>query len=65
MAVDGLGDIEDVLLGVKDVDDPDRVGQILVGEVPDPGCAVTEHDAALGAIDAPALKLTPYPLGKG
>ena len=65
MAVDGLGDIEDVLLGVKDVDDLDRVGQILVGEVSDPGRAVTEHDAALGAIDASALKLTPHPLGKG
>ena len=36
-AVDGLGDVEDVLLGVKDVHDLDGVGQVLVGEVPDPG----------------------------
>ena len=63
-AVDGLGDVEDVLLGVKDVHDLDGVGQVLVGEVPDPGRAIAEHDAARDEIDASALEFAQHALGE-
>ena len=53
-AVDGPGDLEQVLLGVEDVDDLDGAGEVLVGEVPDPGGAVAEHDAPPGPVEAAA-----------
>ena len=56
-SVDGLGDLEQMALGVEDVDDLDGVGEVLVGEVPDPWRAVAEHDLARRVVEAAALGL--------
>ena len=50
--VDRLGDVPQVLLGVEQVDDLDRVGKRHVGDVPDPGRAVADHDLAGSAVEA-------------
>ena len=54
---DGLGGLEQMLLGVPDVDDLDGAGEVLFGEVPDPGGAVAEHDLLLSGIEARAARL--------
>ena len=51
--VDGLGDIEHVLFRVPYVYDPDRVRDMLFGEVPDPRRPVPEDDPAPG-VEEPA-----------
>jgi len=50
---------------VKPVDDLDRIGKALVGQVPDPGRTVAEHNAPLGTVEAAplCLALDPPPLG--
>ncbi len=64
-SIQRLGDIEDVLLGVEDIDALDGVRHMLVGEVPDPGRAIAEDDPALDAEQVTALALAPHPTGKG
>ena len=64
-AIDGMGDLEEVLFGVVDVDDLDGVGGILAGPVPDPGGAVTEDDALGDLIEAAASGFTEHAAGKG
>ena len=62
---DGFGDLEEMALGVEDVDDPDGVGDVLVGEVPDPWRAVAEHDATLRLVETTSLGLAQGTLGEG
>ena len=61
-AIDGVGDIEEVLFGVVDVDDLEGVGG---GPVPDPGGAVAEDDALGDLIEAAASGFTEHAAGKG
>ena len=63
--VDGLGDLEQMPLGVEDVDDLDRVGEVLVGEVPDPRCAIAEDNPAPGRVEAAAFGLAQDAPGEG
>ncbi len=51
-AVDGLGNVEQLLLGVEDIDDLDGVGEMLVGPVPDPRGVVAEDDLVRGLVEA-------------
>ena len=63
--VDGLGNLEQMALGVEDVDDLDGIGEVLVGEVPDPRRAVAQHDPALGVVEAAAFGLADDAPGEG
>ena len=63
--VDGLGDFEQMALGVEDVDDLDSVGEVFVGEVPDPRRAVAEDDLARRVVEAAALGLAQDALCEG
>ena len=63
--VDGLGDVPEVAFGVEDVDDLDRIGETLVGEGPDPGCAVAEDDPAVGIGETAAFGFAAHALGEG
>ena len=56
-AVDGLGDLEQMALGVEDVDDLGGVGEVLVGKVPDPRRTVAEDDPARRLVEAAPLGL--------
>ncbi|MCY4341996.1 MAG: hypothetical protein OXE83_00260 [Gammaproteobacteria bacterium] len=49
---------------MEEVDDLDGAGEVLVGEVPDPGGAVAERDAALGLLEAAALDFAQRALGE-
>ena len=42
-----------MLAGVIEVDDLNRVGEILLGEIPDPSRSVANNDLFLGAAPAP------------
>ncbi len=42
----------EMLAGVVDVDDLDGVGEVAVAQIPNPCCAVTEHDLTVGAVQA-------------
>ena len=44
-------------LGLEAVDDPGGVGEVLVGEVPDPRRAVAEDDPARRGVEAAPLGL--------
>ncbi len=59
-AVDGLGDVAQVLLRVVDINDLDGAGKLLGGQVPDPRGAVAEDDA-LGC----GVETAPYCLSIG
>ena len=56
-AVDGLGRVAQMLLGVVDVDDFDGAGKLLGGQVPDPGGAVAEDDPAERGVETAPLRL--------
>ena len=43
---------------------PHGAGQVFVGEVPDPGRSVAEHDAALGLCEVAALEFAQHPCGE-
>ena len=64
-AVDGLGRVAQMLLGVVDVDDFDGVGKLLGGQVPDPGGAVAEDDPAGCGVETASLCLAMDALRKG
>ena len=64
-AVDGVGGIEEVVFGVKDIDDLDGMGEVLFHKVPDPGGAVAEDDKTLGVVEAAAFGFTKDAAGKG
>ena len=51
-SVDGLGDVEQMPLGVEDIDDPDGAGGVLVRQVPYPERAVAEDRATRGLVEA-------------
>ena len=53
-SVEGFGDLEEMSLGMEDVDALDGAGEVLIGEVPDPGGAVAEDDLAFGLVEAGA-----------
>ena len=63
--VKGIGDVEDVLPGMEDVDDLDRVRDMLVGEVPDPGRPVPEDGPALDAEEPASPGLAQHPPDEG
>ena len=50
--VDGLGDVREVLLGVEAVNDLNGVGEVFVGEVPDPLGPIAEHGFTWCAVEA-------------
>ena len=56
-SVEGFDDLEEMSLGMEDVDDLDGAGEVLIGEVPDPGGAVAEDDLAFGLVEASAFGL--------
>jgi hypothetical protein len=64
-AVDGLGNVEQMLLGVEDIDDLDGVGEMLVGPVPDPRGAVAEDDLPGDSVEAAASGFTNGAKGEG
>ena len=64
-AVDGLGDIAQVLLGVVDVNDLDGVGKLLGGDVPNPRRAVADDDLTVRGVKTAPLRLAMDPLGEG
>ena len=45
----------ELLAGVEAIDDPDGVGELLLGEAPDPGGTIAEDDLAVGPGEAPAV----------
>src|ERR1019366_5286668 len=53
-AINGLGDIAQMLLGMESVHDLDGVGEVFSGQVPDPGGAIAQYDMARGALEAAA-----------
>ena len=57
-AVDGLGHVREVLLDVETVNDLNRVGKVLVGEVPDPLGPIAEHGLARRVVEAAPGGLT-------
>ena len=57
-AIDGLGHVREVLFGVEAVDDLNRIGKVLVGEVPDPDGPIAEHGLARRALEAAPRGLT-------
>ena len=64
-AVDGLGHVAQMLLGVVDVDDFDGAGKLLVGDAPDPGGAVADDDPPGRGVEAAPLRLAIGTLGEG
>ena len=60
-----MGDLEEVLFGVEDIDDLDGVGGMLTGPVPYPEGAVTEDDGLGDVIEAAALDFSQDASGKG
>ena len=59
-----LGGVPDLLLGVIEIDDLNRLGELFAGQVPDPGGSVAQHDPTPGPSKAPALGLAAHPPGK-
>src|SRR5277367_1396810 len=53
-AIDGFGHCAQGLLHMKAVHDLNGAWKQLLSDVPDPGCAVAEHDGAVGLWEAPA-----------
>ena len=54
-----------MLLGVVEVDDFDGAGELLGGQIPDPGGAVAEDDPAGRGVDAVPLRLAMDALCEG
>ena len=44
--------IPKVLAGVQDVDDLNSAGEVIVGDIPDPVCAIPDDNLLLGALPA-------------
>ena len=65
VSVDGPGDLEQMALGMEDVDDLDGIGKVFVGEVPDPRRTVAEDDPALRGVEAAAFGLAQDAPGEG
>ena len=65
VCVDGLGDLEQMALGVENVDDLGGVGEVLVGEVPDPWRTVAEDDPARCGVEAAPFGLADDAPGEG
>ena len=63
-AVDGLGHIPQVPLGVVEVDDLDGPGKVSIGEVPDPERAVSQYHAATGLFETTPGRLADHALNK-
>ena len=64
-AVDGLGDVAQVLLGVVDINDLDGAGKVLGGQVPDPRGAVADDDALGRRVETAPYCLAIGPLCEG
>ena len=64
-AVDGLGDVAQVLLGVVDVNDLDGPGKLLGGDVPNPRSAVTDDDLTVCGVETAPYCLAMDTLGEG
>ena len=56
-AVDGVGRVAQMLLGVVDVDDFDGAGEPLGDRFPDPGDAAAEDDRTLRGVETAPLRL--------
>ena len=64
-AVDGLGHVAQMLLGVVDVDDFDGAGELFGRQVPDPGGAVAKDNPAGRGVETAPLRLAMDALRKG
>ena len=64
-AVDGLGHVAQMLLGVVDIDDFDGAGKLLSRQTPDPGGAVAKDDTADRGVEAAPLRLAIDALREG
>lgn len=62
---DRLSDCSNVLLGMKEVEDLDRPGEVLLGDVPDPGSPVSDHDLTDDCIKLSTGSFPEDPGGKG
>src|SRR3989441_5297854 len=62
--IEGLGDVTQVLLDMEAVDDFDGSREQFLGEVPDPGGAVADHDLPWCLLEAPAGGFPPDSCGK-
>ena len=56
--------LADLLLGVIQINDLNRLGELFGSHVPDPGGPVAHNHLTLGQPKAPALGLTAYPPGE-
>ena len=56
-AVEGLGHVAQMLLGMVDVDDLDGAGKLLGGDVPNPWSAVADDDLTVRGVEAAPLPL--------
>ena len=61
-AVDGLGDITQMPLGVVDVDDFDGAGELFGGQIPDPLGPVADDDASRRGVEAAPPRFAIRPL---
>ena len=61
-AVDGLGDIAQMPLGMVDVDDFDGAGELFGGQIPDPLGPVADDDASRRGVEAAAPRFAIRPL---
>ena len=64
-SIDGLGDVEQMPLGVEDVDDLDGAGGVLVRPVPYPERAVAEDRATRGLVEASSFGFAQSAAGEG
>src|SRR2546426_5801600 len=62
--IEGLGDVTQVLLDMEAVDDFDGSREQFLGELPDPGGAVADHDLPWCLLEAPAGGFPPDSCGK-
>ena len=56
-AVEGLGHVAQMLLGMVDVDDFDGAWKLLGGDVPNPWSAVADDDLTVRGVEAAPLRL--------
>jgi len=52
LAIDSVGGVPEGLAGMLPVDHLDGIGEVLVGQAPNPGGAITDHHDLVGLSDA-------------
>ena len=63
-SVESFGQVAEVLLGVKAIDDLPGLGKQFVGDVPNPGCAIAQDHGTRHCGETAARGFAPDPLAK-